>query len=107
MQRKRQLVMDGPGSAGPDVVPYSATGLSTQSGSYVPPPASAAFGTLSHPLAGAGMVGGPQASGEAANNASDFTLAMTSPGSGPGVVIRSASRSDSGAPSSCLICLQQ
>ena len=88
--------MDGPGSVGPDMLPYSAAGPSSRSGSYVGPPASAPFGGLSHPLGGAGMVGGTQGSGEVPNNG-DFAMTLASPGSGPGVVIRSASRSDSGA----------
>ena len=97
LQRKRQLVMDGPGSIGPDLVPYSATVPSSRSGSFVAPPASAGFGGLTHPLAGGGLVGGTQASGEVPNNGGDFAMTLASPGSGPGVVIRSASRSDSGA----------
>ena len=90
--------MDGPGSVVPDGLPYSAAGASSRSGSFVGPPTSAPFGGLSHPLGGGGMVGGNQGTGEAANNnGGDFAMTLASPGSGPGVVIRSASRSDSGA----------
>ena len=89
------MVMDGPSSVGPDMLSYNGAGPTSRSGSYVAPPASAPFGGLSHPLGGAGMVGATQGSGEAPTNG-DFAMTLAGPGSGPGVIIRSASRSDSG-----------
>ena len=90
--------MDGSGSPVPDGLSFSPGLPSTRSGSFAAPPAPAAFSGLAHPLAGTSrLAGGAQASEDGGPNiSSDFALSLAAPGSGPGVMIRSASRSDSG-----------
>ena len=90
--------MDGSGSPVPDGMPFSPGMPSSRSGSVVAPPSSVAFSGMTHQLGGAARL--PQASDDAgANLSNDFSLTLAAPGSGPGVIIRSASRSDSGAAS--------